>query len=134
MRGFTLIELIIVVAIIGILASVILPRLNTARDIAFVTKVVSELDSLRKTAAIEESNQLTFDVVCGSNSFATSTKILSLIASIQETTGNQIVCNSATDEFALSVEIVPRSFWCIDSSGNSTSTSANIAVGEFRCP
>ncbi len=46
-RGFTLMEILVVIGIIGALASVIMPSVNTARDKALVASAVMELDSLK---------------------------------------------------------------------------------------
>lgn len=51
-RGFTLIEILVVIAIIGILTSVILPRINSARDKGVIAKVELELDSIRKAMEV----------------------------------------------------------------------------------
>ncbi len=77
--GFTLMELLIVIAIIGILVAVVLGSLNDARQGGIDAKIVAEMDALQKRASIEESSQYTFDVVCGSNGVQQSTVIAGLI-------------------------------------------------------
>ena len=46
-RGFTLIEILITIAIIGILVSVVLPTVNSARDKALIASAQVELGSLK---------------------------------------------------------------------------------------
>lgn len=52
-RGFTLIEILIVIGIIGILSQVVITSVNVARDKAEVTTAVAELDGLRKAMEIQ---------------------------------------------------------------------------------
>lgn len=49
-RGFTLIELLVVIAIISVLISILLPALSAARETANITKCMSNLREMGKTA------------------------------------------------------------------------------------
>ena len=51
-RGFTMIELLMVIVIIGILVTVLIPRYSSSRDKAYVAAMVSDL---RNLATAEES-------------------------------------------------------------------------------
>ncbi len=75
-KGFTLIELMIVVAIIGILASVALPQYQTYTIKAKVTQLVSSLDNIKSCI----SEQYT------SNSTAMVNSLISTLCSIASNT------------------------------------------------
>lgn len=55
-KGFTLLELLIVISIIGILTSIILTSLNTARDKAVIAKFRQDLGQLQNAVSLYKSN------------------------------------------------------------------------------
>jgi prepilin-type N-terminal cleavage/methylation domain-containing protein len=135
-KGFTIIELLVVIAIIGVLASVVIGSLGNAREEGLSTKVKSELVILSKRAKVDELQNLTYDVVCGSNGFSTSSEIVRIITSIEQFSPEAVVCNSDTDVFAVSASTASGTYWCVDSTGASRDVSNQLETDppEFVCP
>ena len=132
-RGFTVIELLVAIAVIGVLASVILPRMQTTRDQAVEAKIISELESFNKQGFAEEMQSGSFNVVCGQNGFATATNMLPLVDSLRQNSLS-FVCYSTTDSFAASAQLNPTTHWCVDSSGVKKETTTALASGSTACP
>jgi type II secretory pathway pseudopilin PulG len=122
----------VVIAVIGILASVVIGSLNDARTGGLDAKVKSELVNLAKRAAVEESTAFTFDMVCGSNGVTQSSAIATIITSIELFTPSPVVCNSNTEEFAASAPL-EVGFWCVDSTGTAREIAAELTT-ETICP
>ena len=124
-RGFTLIELLVVIAIIGILASVVLASLNTARDKGADAAAKSSLNNIRAQAELVYDN-------ASPNSYATvcsDTVVSNAISAAGNATGNAPTCLDETGGWATNVQLKGGGFYCVDSSGNSTTTSATTISG-----
>ncbi|BBP79394.1 MULTISPECIES: pilin [Pseudomonas] len=88
-KGFTLIELMIVVAIIGILAAIALPAYNTYTQKARFAEVVSIADGYKTAVAIcmSENNLSATNCSAGSNGVPTVTAATSSLASMSVVNG-----------------------------------------------
>jgi len=132
-KGFTLVELLIVITIIGLLAAVVLPRLQTARDEGIETKIKTELVVAGKRASVEENQALTYDVVCGTNGFTQAQSITDQIAAIENFSGQTVACNSRTQDYALSIFLASSTYWCVDSAGKRIERPTALGLSEFSC-
>ena len=63
-KGFTLIDLLVVIAIIGILSSVVLASLNSARSKGNDAKVKTQLSGARAAAEIWYDNKGSYEDMC----------------------------------------------------------------------
>jgi hypothetical protein len=91
------------------------------------------MDSFYKNGMGEEIQSADYNVVCGQNGVATSTKLLQLVTSIQ-TNSDQFVCNSTAVTFAASAQLDAVTHWCVDSSGQQKETGTALGAGVTLCP
>lgn len=131
--AFTVIELLIVIAIIGILAAVILGSAGSAREESIEAKIKGELTMLAKRANIEESTLLTYDMVCGSNGVPQSAEIINIETAIERFSPEVIVCNSSTEAYAVSAALSATEYWCVDNQGATRPLLAPLTT-ELACP
>lgn len=97
-KGFTLIELMIVLAIIGILAVVLVPKVGTLKDSTKNTGITANVGSVR--AYLETKTK--------GNSFYSGSQVLSMMQS--DFTGNNALENPFTKDTTLaSINAVPTS-------------------------
>lgn len=132
-KGFTLVELLIVIAIIGVLTATVLTSLGDARESGINAKIMAELDGLSKRASIEFSETGSYNSACGTNGTATSTIILNLITSVETLSPESVVCNGSHTEFAVSAAMMTN-YWCVDSTGQRKEINAALTPGQMVCP
>lgn len=140
-RGFTLIEILVVIAIIGILASVVLGSLNSARDKGVDAAVKSDLDGITKEVQIYHISAGNYTDVCTNDaSIASALSNAKTMVAASPTLGGMGdgECLSDADTWAVWVNLKNASTtaWCIDSTGAKAviATQDSSAVDLTACP
>ncbi len=108
-----MIELLVVVAIIGILASVVLASLNTAR-----TKG-KDASAKASMAAMKAEAELSVDAAGNYPTGLCTTNLLKLITAVnaQIPTAGAVGCNTSSTAWAAEAVLNDNSRFCVDSTG-----------------
>ena len=140
-----MIELLVVVAIIGILASVVLASLNTARAKGADAAIKANLDNMRAQA------EIVYDAT-SPNGYGTATQaggtcpasvaaatasslfanptINNAVNAAITASGGTSYCSSTASAWAASVQLKADNtkYWCVDSTGASRQEGAQLAA------
>ena len=104
-KGFTMIELIFVIVILGILAAVAIPRLNATRDDAEISKGASNLATLMSDLSGYYTSKGSFDVpAAGGGATAVKWKDVTNVAMASDAAGADIGETIVTTEAFLKVK------------------------------
>ncbi len=97
-HGFSLIELLLVTLIIGVLATIAIPRLTTARDRAFVATMQADLRNLATQQEIHYADELTYSDDLDDLEFAPSDRVTVTVAEASGTGWSATATHEALGE------------------------------------
>lgn len=156
-RGFSLIELLVVISIIGLLSSIILASLTVARNRGADAAIKSNLANARSEAEIFWNNNNTYEVdasnrVCaltGTNVIGDSVQAAESVydglaggVSYVDTTAStwsNAQCHESSSAWVAWVPLrastsgSPRGF-CVDSTGVAKESTSVLAASAYACP
>lgn len=121
-KGFTLIELMMVVAVIGILALVLIPKIGGTKDQAKLAGVES---NMRVAQSVVEGNIMRYQHKGSSNLSAFATKIVSGLSDVTNPYTN--VAGAVLDSTANTAAIVTDYAVTVNSTDNPAAAANNAA-------
>jgi len=129
-EGFTIVELLIVVAIIGILATIVIVSLREASDRARNTKMITSVTQIRKIAEdmyIQEPSG--YELLCSGGVLnGDYSDILVVLENDVEKYGGTIVsCYDSRYSYCLSAQLTGSTerYFCIDDQGSNIESTSN---------
>lgn len=118
-KGFTLIEILVVILIIGLLAAVVLAMLGSAQDKGSNGAIKASSDSLRKQAELAYNNN---NLSYGSGTMSTATNCVS------SPSANSLFNSSTSTDSALIAKMVQDIN--VKAGGNSSGTTLRVACSQ----
>jgi prepilin-type N-terminal cleavage/methylation domain-containing protein len=142
-KAFTLIELLIVIAIIGILAGIVLVSLTGALKKGKDSKIQADLQQVRNIAGMIMTDEGGYDSLCASdntlnkNHSTYGSQLGTIESDISAQGSTDLKCYASSTDYCVAAKLISKpDYYCIDSNGNalSTSTTANpCASASSKC-
>jgi prepilin-type N-terminal cleavage/methylation domain-containing protein len=153
-RGFTLLELLVVVAIIGLLSAVVLAALNSARSKGSDAGVQSNLkNAMAQGEIFYNTNTMainTYTNVCSTTSpIGGANTVTAFVTAAAKDSGlgsyttngtgavGSATCNSTANNWAAEVPLTgkgPNQMWCVDNIGESRQENNLSILAGTDCP
>jgi prepilin-type N-terminal cleavage/methylation domain-containing protein len=142
-KGFSLIELLVVITIVGILSTVVLTNLNQSRARSYDSKIKQQLIGFRTSASLYYYNQIpnSYGTAndCSSGIFVDNTPANgrpgTYIASNNLPSYAQVLCLANDQEYAIKVSLYSgEEYFCIDSKGAGKTILGPIGSAVSVCP
>jgi len=128
-KGFTLVEVMIVIAIIGILASILVVSLRQASDRSRDAKVITDIVQIRKIAERMYAEELVGYINLCEDSSNLKSSYDSDLGTLQrdiETFESTITCYADSDSYCISASLrAANQYFCIDDEGSSIEITGN---------
>lgn len=121
-RGFTLLELLIVVLVIGVLAAVAIPKFSGTRDKAYVTSMKSDLRNLITVQEAYMADHGTYAAATGSLTYNASSGVTVTVGTADSGGWNATATHTATSRT------------CGIYVGSAAAPVAGANAGEAACP
>jgi len=142
-KGFSLVELLIVITIVGILSTIILNSLSTSRARAYDSKVKQQLGSFRTAAEIYFNNQSPngygpATASCAAGMF-NNVEAKNGTPSLYIAPGNlpdfvETKCRATDSAYAVKATLYSgNEYWCVDNKGVSRAIAGPIGDPETVC-
>ncbi len=135
-KGFSMIEILVVLAVIGLLTSVALAAMRTARNKGSDATVMKELNGIRTQAQIYFDLNRTYGnsgTSCSnSGSMFEDTTIVRQMLHAVNTSGQVGVCANDANSWVISVPLPGGGSWCVDSKNNGKNAVADTVA--ISCP
>ncbi|MFH1036585.1 MAG: type II secretion system protein [Patescibacteria group bacterium] len=125
--GFTLVELLVVVAIIGLLAALVLNNTGSTRDRAKNNAIISSLNSLRSGGELWINASGSYTGFCADNDCGTGGSDWKRVCAAIKAQNNNptVTCNVSPTAWCVYTSLVGGGNHCVDSVNKSASSTCS---------